>query len=111
MAGGTLGSVGCYGGVWGGAAKLGSFTHYCGLLAEVEAGLNDLCVVEHHERARWQIVGQVAEPVVADLSLAVDQQLRLVALLQWELCDALVGQLVVVVTDSDMTCIHLFHLV
>ena len=72
----------------------------CGL-AEEEAGMDDAGVVEHQQRAIGQVVADAVEEALANLAVAVDEELRLIAPFQWELGDALVGQGVVVVGDGD----------
>ena len=74
------------------------------LLAEVDGGLGDPRVVEDEQRPFRQVGGEVCEHVLADLPLAVEQQLRLVALLERILGDALRGQRVVVVGYVNMFC-------
>ena len=78
-----------------------------GRLVEMQARLYDFRVVEYHERARLQIVRQLAEHVLAHRAVAVDEQFRRVALGQGILGDALVGQGVVVVADVYM--LRFFH--
>ena len=74
------------------------------LLAEVDARLDDPRVVEDEQRPLRQVGGEVCEHVLVDLPLAVEQQLRLVALLERILGDALRGQRVVVVGYVNMFC-------
>ena len=68
-----------------------------GFLAEVHACLDDLGVVEDHERTLGQIFGQAVEHVVADLAFVVDQQLAVVALADGEFGYPFVGQLIAIV--------------
>ena len=68
--------------------------------------LNHLSIVEYHQRTLRQILRQMAETVVRDLTVTIDQQLRLVALSQGELSNALVGQWIVIVTDMYMLGFH-----
>ena len=76
------------------------------LLAEVHACLNDTRIVEHHQSAFWQVLGQVAERVLAYLTVTVDKQLRRVALGLGELRDALIGKRIVVVADLYVFGFH-----
>ena len=78
------------------------------LLAEVQAGLDDLGIVEYHQTACRQIIGQGGEAVFSHLAMPVNQQLGLVAYGQGKLGDAFVGQRIVELADVDMSGI-LFH--
>ena len=62
-----------------------------GGLAEVQASLDYLGVVEHHQSPLWQILREVVEQVLAYLSMTVDEQLGVVALSHGELGNALIG--------------------
>ena len=72
------------------------------LFPEVQPYLYYFGVVEYDKVTFRQVAGQGGENVFANIAVAVDEQLRLVAHWQWELGDALVGQRVVVVADVYM---------
>ena len=57
----------------------------------MHASLNDARVVEDHQSAFWQIVGQIAECVLPYFTMTIEQQLRTVALSLRELGYPLVG--------------------
>ena len=77
------------------------------VFAEMNPCLNDARVVEHHQRSFWQMVGQIVEHVLAHVSMLVEQQFAMVALWEWELGDAFVGQWVVVVADMYFLGSHI----
>ena len=72
----------------------------------MQTSLDDLGIVEHHQSAGWQMVGQIKEGVLAHLTVIVDQQLGMIALGQGELGNALVGQGVVIIRNVNVFCIH-----
>ena len=76
------------------------------LLAEMQAGLDNLGIVEHHECALGQVLGQVEEEVLSHLTMTVDEQFRLVTLCLREFRNALVGQIVVIFADMYLLRIH-----
>ena len=78
------------------------------LLAEVQACLDDFGVVEYHQAAGRQMVGQGGETVFAHLAVAVEQQFGLVAHGQRVFGDAFVGQRVVELADADVSGVF-FH--
>ena len=77
-----------------------------GLLAETQAGLYHLGVVEHHQCALGQIRGQMVETAFLHLSAVVHQKLAAVALRQGEFGNALVGQGVIIILDLNMLGVH-----
>ena len=79
-------------------------------LPEVHTGLNHPCIVKYHQGSLRQVAAQVTEHVLTHLAPFVDQQLRLVALRQRIFRYALVGQLIVIVADCNLSCIHHFIL-
>ena len=79
-------------------------------LAEVHARLDDLGIVEDHQRPLRQIVRQVIEDILPYLTLPVDEQFGLVTTGHRELGDPLVRKRIVIVADMDMSGIcHLFR--
>ena len=60
-------------------------------LAKMQARINHLRIVEHHQFARRKEFGQVAKPPFAHHALAIGQQFRLVALRQRVFGNALIG--------------------
>ena len=76
------------------------------LLAEMQTGLDDLGIVEHHESALGQVLGQVEEEVLSHLTMMVDEQFRLVTLCLGEFRNALVGQIVVIFANMYLLRIH-----
>ena len=65
--------------------------------AEEESSVDDFGVVEEQHSAMREQLGQVEEPRFGYLSLLVDEQFGLVALVEREFCYAVVGERVVVV--------------
>ena len=59
--------------VWLDGFQAKNFDQCARLLAEVQAGLNDLGVVEHHQATCRHVVGQGGEAVFGHLSVAVNQ--------------------------------------
>ena len=76
---------------------------------EMHTRLYDLRVVHHHKCSLGQMKRQVAEHILPHYTFIIYEQLRLVALCQWELGYALVGQRIVVFVYSDMLRIHIFR--
>ena len=76
------------------------------LLAEVHTCLNHLGVIENHQRALWQVLWQVIEDIIAHLAMIIHQELGVVSLCYRKLSDSLVWQIVVIVTNLYMFCIH-----
>ena len=79
------------------------------LLPEVQTCLDDSCIVEDHECSFGQKGWQGAELCLADAAPIIDEQFAAVALRQRELCDALIGQRVVVVAYLYVFCVHLMQ--
>lgn len=73
---------------------------------EVEARLNDLGVVEHHQFAFGQILWQIGESVLRNMALAVEEELRRGAVGLWILGDALVGEVVTEVDDGKLFWVY-----
>ena len=73
-----------------------------GGLAEAEPRLDDLGVVVNEQCSGGQEVGYLAEGVLADEALAIDKELRLVALRHGIACYALGGQLIGIVGNMDV---------
>lgn len=73
-----------------------------GFFLEMEARLNDLCVVVDEKVAGGEEVGQVVEMVLVDVAVAVVQQLGMVARGDRVAGYAVVGQVVVEVGDVDI---------
>ena len=80
------------------------------LLAEMKTGLDNLGVIEDHQGSLWQIVRKMTERVFTNLAMSIDQQFRLVTLGQRELGNPFVGQVVIIVVNSYMFCIHSYML-
>lgn len=78
------------------------------LLSEMQTCLDDLCVVKHHQGSTGQILRQGTEHVFSHLTVLVDEQLARVALRQRELCDALIGQVVAVISNMYSLWIQCF---
>ena len=76
------------------------------LLTEMQTRLNHLRIVENHESALWQMTGQIIEDVLSHLTVLIEQQFRVVALCQWEFCNALIRQRIIVIAYMNMFCIH-----
>ena len=72
----------------------------------MQAGLDNLGIVEHHEGTLGQVLGQVEEEVLSHLTMTVDEQFRLVTLCLREFRNALVGQIVVIFADMYLLRIH-----
>ena len=68
-----------------------------------DAGADDLRVVEDQQLPGGELLADVGEMALGNLAVTVDQQLRGAALGKRELGDALLGQVVVVAVDVDMS--------
>ena len=77
---------------------------------EVQARLYHTGVIENHQGTLWQVAGQGAEGVFADLAVAIDQQFAAVTLRQGETGYPLLGQRVVIVADVYLLCLHNWNL-
>ena len=76
---------------------------------EMDACLDNAGVVEHHECACGQIIGQTAKGVVTDVAMTIDKQFARVALGHRKFGYALIGQIVLIIFDLYMSCIyHIF---
>jgi len=73
---------------------------------EVKTCTYDLRIVEHHKCTFWQVLRKVEEMVVGDVTMIKDKQFRVVTWCDGELRYALIRQLIVVVTYTDLFCIH-----
>ena len=71
-------------------------------LAEVHTGLDNLRIVEHHECPFRQIVRQMIEDIFFYITLAIDQEFRVIAVVYRELGDTLVRQVILIVTNVYM---------
>ena len=76
------------------------------ILPEMQPRLDDSRIVEDHECSLGQQLWQGAERRLADAASVIDEQLAAVALGERELCDALIGQRVVVIAYLYMLCVH-----
>ena len=76
------------------------------IFAEMQTRLDDLRVVEHHQGAFWQVVGQVEEHVLPHYTFIIYKQFRVVALLQRKLGNTLVWQWVVIVVNLNLLRFH-----
>ena len=72
----------------------------------MQTRLNHFGIIKYHQSPLGQILRQMEENVFTNLSLVVNEQLRVVALLFGELSDTLVGQLIIVVTNMYVFRIH-----
>jgi hypothetical protein len=63
-------------------------------------------VVENHQRPLGQILGQMAESILADVSVTVHKQLALVALGKGEFRYTILWQRVIIVLDVYMLRLH-----
>ena len=72
-------------------------------LPKVHAGLNHLRIVENHQCALRQIVRKMAEHILPYLTLIINKEFGLVAAGQRELGDTLIGQVILIVADADMS--------
>ena len=68
-----------------------------------DAGADDLRIVEDQQLPGGEHLADFGEAALRNLAAAVDQQLRGAPLLKRELGDALLGQVVVVAVDIDMS--------
>ena len=66
----------------------------------METCLNNLGIVEHHERTCGQIVGQMEKVVGSYFAMPIDKQLAVVALGEWKLGNALIGELILIIFYS-----------
>ena len=74
--------------------------------AEVQARLNHLCIVHHHQRTLWQMLWKIIEDVLVHYTFIIYEQLRVVALRHREFRYPLVRQLIVVIADMYIFRIH-----
>jgi len=65
----------------------------------MKTSLYDSSIVEYHQHARLQIIGQMVENILTHSALVVDKQLAVVTLLEGKLGDALVRQRIIVIVD------------
>ena len=72
-------------------------------LAEVHTGLDHLRIVKHHQRSLRQVVGQVIKDILPYLTFIINKEFGLVAARHRELGDTLVGQVILIVADVDMS--------
>ena len=72
-------------------------------LAEVHTCLNHLRIVKHHQRSLRQIVWQVIKDILPYLTFIINKEFGLVAARHRELGDTLVGQVILIVADVDMS--------
>ena len=72
-------------------------------LVHDDAGADDLRIVEDQQLPGGEHLADIGEAALRNLAAAVDQQLRGAPLLKRELGDALLGQVVVVAVDIDMS--------
>ena len=72
----------------------------------MQSRLDDTGVVEDHECSLGQQLWQGAERCLADAATVIDKQLAAVALGKRELCNALVGQRIVVIAYLYVLCVH-----
>ena len=68
--------------------------------------LDDFGVIEDHECSFGEEGRQGAEHGLADVTILIDEELAAVAFGQRELCNALVGQRIVVVAYLYVLCVH-----
>ena len=71
--------------------------------AEVHTGLDHLRIVKHHQRSLRQVVGQVIKDILPYLTFIINKEFGLVAARHRELGDTLVGQVILIVADVDMS--------
>ena len=68
----------------------------------MQTRLNHLGVVEDHQCTLGQILRQIAEHIMRNLSMPIQQQLGTVSLRQRKLGNPLIGQRIVELTNPDM---------
>ena len=76
-------------------------------LAEMKACLYHLGIIEHHQGSGRQVVCDVVENIFADIPVAIDKQLAVVALCNGEFGDTLVGESLIIIVDFYMFCFHI----
>ena len=86
----------------------GTLYAFYGCFSEMQACLDDLRVVEDHQGTLGQVFRQGEKDILAHLTMIVDEQLAGIALSQWELGDAFVGQVVVVISNMYVLRIQIF---
>ena len=74
--------------------------------AEVHTCLNDARIVENHQGMGRQMLRDIVEDILAYLAMPIEQKLAMISLGYGKLGYPIIGQRIVVVTDSDMSCIH-----
>ena len=86
----------------------GTLYAFYGCFSEMQACLDDLRVVEDHQSTCGQVFGQGGKDVLAHLTLVIDEQLAGITLCQRKLGNALVGQVVVVISNMYVLWIQNF---
>ena len=79
------------------------------IFMEMQTCLYHLRIVEHHEGFRRQILGKVVEHILPYYTFIIYKELRVVTLRHRKLSDAVVFQLVVIITDMYLFCIHFLY--
>ena len=75
----------------------------------MHTGLNDLGIIEDHQRSLGQIIRQIIEHILSYLTFPVNEEFGMVATGHRELGNTLVRKRIVIVTNMDMSGIcHLF---
>ena len=75
-------------------------------LSEMKSCLYNFRIVEYHQRTARDVLREIIEHILPYRSLVVDKQFAVISFGQRELCDAIVGQIVIVILYSDILCIH-----
>ena len=76
------------------------------IFTEMQACLYHLRVIEYHQRPLWQMVRKMAETILPYFSMAINQQLGLVALWQGVFGYSFIGQLIMIILDAYVFCIN-----
>ena len=74
--------------------------------AEMQTRLNHLRIVHHHQRPLRQMLWQMVEDVLAHYTFIIYKQLRVVAFRHRKFRYPLVRQLIAVIADMYLLCIH-----
>ena len=76
------------------------------ILAKMHTGLNNLRIVEHHQRTHRQIVGQMIEHILTNHTFIIYKEFGVIALGDGEFGDTLIGERIIIVANANMTWIR-----